>query len=391
MHYLKYLLFHSLTFAAVAGILLGGAYMWLGLITALVFVVLGDVLLGDDTSTPELKHKWLLNLQLYSALILVSSLTFCMVWMSGPDQTDALGFGGWLQSFTGYDIFTARSNSNIFDYLGGVLSTILFIGLVGTIVGHELTHRTWDPASMFIGRWLLAFSWDTGFAIEHVYGHHKYVSTIDDPATAPRGRNVYSHIVISTIKGNVSAWEIERNRLKKLNKALFGLSNIYLRGLTMTASLTVAAYAIAQWPGVLTFTLCALGAKALLEIVNYMEHYGLVRNPDTTPCMPRHSWNSNNKISSWATFNLTRHSHHHAHGELPFWDLKPYQDAPMMVSGYLSTMLLTLLPPLWHRLMAPKLKHWDEHYASEEEKLLARLSNQKSGSRLFMRNKNQAA
>ncbi|OUR91194.1 alkane 1-monooxygenase [Gammaproteobacteria bacterium 42_54_T18] len=391
MHYLKYLLFHSLTFAAVAGILLGGPYMWLGLVAALSFVVVGDLLLGDDTSTPELKHKWLLNLQLYSALVLVSVLTFCMVWMSAPNYMDALGFGEWMQSVTGHDIFAARSGSGVLDYLGGALSTILFIGLVGTIVGHELTHRTWDPVSMFIGRWLLAFSWDTGFAIEHVYGHHKYVSTLDDPATAPRGRSVYSHVVISTIEGNVSAWKIEKNRLQKLNKALFGFSNKYLRGLAMTALLTLAAYGIAQWQGVLMFTICALGAKALLEIVNYMEHYGLVRNPQATPCMPRHSWNSNTKISSWATFNLTRHSHHHAHGELPFWDLKPYEDAPMMVSGYLSTMLLTLVPPLWHRLMAPKLKHWDEHYASAEERFLAQLANQKSNNELFVSSTNQAA
>jgi len=383
MHYLKYMLFHSLTFSAMAGLLLGGPYMWLGLITALIFVVVGDVFFGDDTSTPNLKHKWLLNLQLYSALPLVATLTFCMIWMASPDHYDALGFGAWLQNMTGFNVFEARESTPLIHYVGGILTTILYIGIVGTIVGHELTHRTWDPVSMFIGRWLLAFSWDVSFAIEHVYGHHKYVSTTDDPATAPRGRNVYAHIFISTLKGNVSAWKIEKARLNKLKKAVYGPSNLYIRGLLMTALLTVTAYALGGWQGALVFTLCALGAKALLEIVNYMEHYGLVRNPQTTPCMPRHSWNSNNKMSSWATFNLTRHSHHHAQGEVPFWDLRPYEDAPMMISGYLSTMILTLVPPVWHKLMAPKLKHWDEHYASDEEKLLAQNANKKCDARVF--------
>ena len=97
--------------------------------------------------------------------------------------------------------------------MSAAILTGLMIGMVGTIPAHELTHRTWDRVSMLIGRWLLAFSFDTVFSIEHVYGHHRYVSTEEDPATAPRGRNVYAHIVASTVKGNVSAWHIERRRL----------------------------------------------------------------------------------------------------------------------------------------------------------------------------------
>ncbi len=87
----------------------------------------------------------------------------------------------------------------------GIIYYGYLIGIMGTVVAHELTHRTWDPVSLWVGRWLLAFSYDAGFAIEHVYGHHRYVSTEHDPATAPRGRNVYLHIVLSTIKGNISA------------------------------------------------------------------------------------------------------------------------------------------------------------------------------------------
>ncbi|MFW6052244.1 MAG: fatty acid desaturase, partial [Myxococcota bacterium] len=123
---------------------------------------------------------------------------------------------------------------------------------------------------------------------------------------------------------------------------------------------------------------CALFGKSLLEIVNYMEHYGMVRNPET-PVQPRHSWNTNRRISSWTMFNLTRHSHHHAQGEVPYQELKPYADAPMMINGYLTTMVVALIPPLWHKLMTPKVLAWDRDYATPEERDLAAVANEKSG------------
>lgn len=236
---------------------------------------------------------------------------------------------------------------------------------------------------MLIGRWLLAFSFDTSFAIEHVYGHHRYVSTSGDPATAPRGRNVYFHIIASSIKGNLSAWQIESKRLKRKGQSRFGWHNAVLRGQLMSLLLVLAAWAIGGWPTALFFSVCALGGKALLEIVNYMEHYGMVRNP-ATPVQPRHSWNTNKRISSWAMFNLTRHSHHHAQGEVPYQDLKPFPDAPMMIGGYLSTIIVAMLPPLWHKLMTPKVLEWDRHYATEEERQLAAEANARSGIRALV-------
>ncbi len=116
--------------------------------------------------------------------------------------------------------------------------------------------------------------------------------------------------------------------------------------------------------------MCALAGKATLEIVNYMEHYGIVRNPET-PVQPRHSWNTNRRISSWTMFNLTRHSHHHAQGEVPYQDLQPMPEAPMMINGYLTTMVVALIPPLWHALMTPKVIAWDRDFATAEERELA--------------------
>jgi len=375
-HYLKYFLFHAIGLFALALLLAGGSYITGGVLVVLAFYLIGDGLLGDDTSTPKFKHPGILTVQLWMALPLLSLIVFTAVWSVSPG--DPLGYGAFVTQLTGYDVIAARDATFWVHRVSIWLGAGLMIGMIGTITAHELTHRTWDPISMFIGRWLLAFSFDTIFAIEHVYGHHRYVSTKEDPATAPRGRNVYVHIVASTIKGNISAWNIEAKRLKRAGQGLFSWHNAVIRGHSMSLLLVAAAYAIGGWAGAGFFVACALWGKSLLEIVNYMEHYGMVRDPDS-PVQPRHSWNTNKRISSWAMFNLTRHSHHHAQGEVPYQDLKPFPDAPMMINGYLTTIMVAMLPPLWHKLMTPKVLAWDRDYASPRELQLAAEANAASG------------
>ena len=381
LHYLKYFLFHGVGLLSATAILAGGAWMTAGLIGVLMFYLVGDAICGDDTSTPELKHPAILTVQLWLALPLLSFIVFCALWSFSSG--DFLGFGAALTQLSGYDLIAARDATSAWHYVSCALLTGLMIGMVGTIPAHELTHRTWDPVSMLVGRWLLAFSFDTIFSIEHVYGHHRYVSTREDPATAPRGRNVYFHVFASTIKGNISAWNIEKKRLKRKGQSLFGWRNAVIRGHLMSLLLVAFAYFMRGWETALFFTLFALAGKALLEIVNYMEHYGMVRDP-ATPVQPRHSWNTNKRISSWSMFNLTRHSHHHAQGEVPYQDLKPFPDAPMMINGYLTTLIAALIPPLWHKLMTPKVLEWDRHYATPQQRQLAAEANARSGIRGFM-------
>ncbi len=374
--YVKFGLFHAIALFGIAAVLLGHWYTTGYFLGVVAFVVGGDLLLGSDERTPRYKYPGILTLQLWLALPLILALAFAAVW--SVSATDPFGFGAWLTQHLGYDFLAARAATGAGHHVVGVVLIGLLFGIVGTITAHELTHRTWDPVSMFIGRWLLAFSFDTIFAIEHVYGHHRYVSTTEDPATAPRGRNVYTHIIVSTFRGNVSAWKIEAGRLRRKKLPVFSPYNAFLRGHLMSVALLAAAYALGELRGLLFFLACVLWAKALLEIVNYMEHYGMVRDP-STPVQPRHSWNSNHRISSWATFNLTRHSHHHAQGEVPYHELRPMPDAPMMVSGYLSTLILTMVPPLWHRLMTPKVLEWDRRQATSHERQLAAQANARSG------------
>ncbi len=376
LHYLKFFLFHAIGLLSAVAILAGGAWVTFGLLAVLVIYMLGDALCGDDTSTPQFDYPGILTFQLWLALPLLGFIVFSAIW--SVSSGDFLGFGVALSQLSGYDLIVARDATFVGHHVSTWLITGLMIGMTGTITAHELTHRTWDPVSMLIGRWLLAFSFDTVFAIEHVYGHHRYVSTPEDPATAPRGRNVYWHVLVSTLKGNISAWKIEQKRLARKGHSLLGWHNAVIRGHLMSLLLVALAYIMGGVEAALFFTACGLWGKALLEIVNYMEHYGMVRNP-ATPVQPRHSWNTNRRISSWAMFNLTRHSHHHAQGEVPYQDLKPFQDAPMMIGGYLTTILVAMIPPLWHYLMTPKVLAWDREHATAEERELAAQANARSG------------
>jgi len=376
LHYLKFCGFHAVGLLAAAALLAGGWWVTGGLVATLAFYLVGDAGCGDDTSSPAFRHPGILTVQLWLALPLLSLIVLAALWSVSPG--DPLGLGAWLSGLTGRDLLAARASAGSGHRLSAGILTGLMIGMVGTIPAHELTHRTWDPVSMLIGRWLLAFSLDTSFAVEHVYGHHRYVATAVDPATAPRGRSVYHHVLASTWSGNASAWRIEVERLRRRRRGPWSPRNAVLRGHLMSLALLAGASALGGWSAAAFFTACALWGKALLEIVNYMEHYGMVRSPDA-PVKPRHSWNTNRRISSWTLFNLTRHSHHHAQGEVPYHALRPLPGAPTMINGYLTTIVVALLPPLWHRLMTPKVLAWDRVHASAAERRFAADANLRSG------------
>jgi len=380
LDYAKSTVFHVIALIAMFAMFFGGHSLSWIVAGVAAFYVFGDLAFGEDHSTPHFGKPWILTWLLWAALPLLALIIFEATWYVSPG--DALGLGAFVQHLSDVDVVAAKNAATIGDKIGVFIAAGLMIGFLGTITAHELTHRTWDPISMFVGRWLLAFSFDTIFAIEHVYGHHRYVSTLEDPATAPRGRNIYYHVVASTIKGNISAWKIEAERLRKKRLPVFSHHNAFIRGHLMSTLLVLGAYLMGGLWTMLFFIGFSLWGKSLLEIVNYMEHYGLVRNPET-PVQPRHSWNTTRLLSSWAMFNLTRHSHHHAQGEVPFYELRPYTDAPKMIGGYLTTIIVALIPPLWHKLMTPKVLAWDREFATEEERKLAAIANERSGMKAF--------
>lgn len=363
-HHLKFYVVYLIGIACALSIFAGSSVIVYGFLLFLAFFIIGDVLFGDDHSTPEYRLPGLLTFALWLAFPMSMLLVLSGLWLVSPSNNWP-GIAS-LSLWFGIDLVAQKQQTNLIQLTVAAVFCGYVLSAIGTISAHELVHRVGDKCSVIIGRWIMALSFDANFSIEHVYGHHRYVATEQDPATAPRGRNVYTHIVLSTIRGNVSAWRLEQQRLKRNKHSSISWRNRCLRGYAMSLTWLLAAYVIAGSAGVLFFVATGLVCKAMLEIVNYMEHYGLVRDPKQR-VMPRHSWNTNKRLSCWAMFNLTRHSHHHAQGAVRFEKLKPMPEAPEMITGYMASVLLTLVPPLWFKLMLPKLTHWDEHYANQQE------------------------
>ena len=137
-HYIKYVLFHILIIPQILGFILGGDWLYLGFAFAVGTIVIGDLLLGDDDSIPQYKNDWILSLQLYSSLIFIVAINFVLVW--SISSSDPLGFGAMVHSLTGYDALAARETNTIPGLIIGTLGCGLLTSVVGTIVGHELTH-----------------------------------------------------------------------------------------------------------------------------------------------------------------------------------------------------------------------------------------------------------
>lgn len=377
LNYARFLGVYLLALATALGIALGGAWMWLGFGIIYGAMTFADHLLGDDYSEPAYRNRGVLNAILYLSVPSLALLCLVLAWMAGSG--DLIGLGAWAQSHLGIDMFAARAASGPLHWLGGILSCALLFATVGTNIGHELTHRTTDPAALTVGRWLLALTFDAEFAIEHVYGHHRRLATPEDPASARRGEHFYRFLVRSVVGQTRSAWGLEAGRLAKQGRGPLSLRNRLIRGWLMSAALVAAFFAAAGAQGALVFVLTAAAGRTVLEAVNYFEHYGLVRAPDQ-PIELRHSWNSNKRLTNTVLFNLARHSHHHAEGDAQFWQLRAYRDAPTLPYGYLTCMLLVYILPGWYRdRMTPLVLDWDRRYASPAERRLAAEANRASG------------
>ncbi len=360
MSLIKFYVTPVLTLIVAAGILAGGHWLWLGIGLIVTVMVGGDALLGKDFKLPNSRYPKLLEAPLFLALPILTFLLATLAW-SAADQ-DFLGLGAIVQCLTGFDILAYRIQNSAFDYLGAIFGVGLIVAGYGTNSAHELTHQFTKKFHYTVGRWLLSMSANADFAIEHVFGHHVHVATKIDPATALRGENVYSFFLRSTVGGHVSAWKIEFRRLERKKLSPLSLSNQMLTGYLMTLAWVTFFYAVARETGVVLFVLQAAFAKFILEVVNYIEHYGLMRTPKEG-VKPQHSWNSNRRMSFMILYSLVRHSAHHETAKVPFWKLNPYPNAPEMPQGYLTTIFICLIPPLWFRVMKPKLEQWDAQYS----------------------------
>lgn len=362
----------------------GGWWIWAAFVGTMVVFAILDAVLPDDLSEPSYGMTGVLDFALYMVLPLLFVMDGTFIWLAAPSG-DPLGIAALVQRHLGFDLFAARAATNHWAiWLGGILSAGLMTATAGTVVGHELTHRLKKPLDLFLGRWMLAFTCDVAFATEHVFGHHVTVGTPEDPVTARRGQTIYSFVPRAIVGAYAHAWKLERDRLKKRGHSVWNpLYSPVMRGNFMSLALFAGAYALGGWFGLALFAAVALWGKILLEITNYFEHYGLVRDPSVKTEF-RHSWNSNKMLSSAVLFSLTRHSHHHADPEAEFWKLKAYPDAPTLPYGYLTTIVIAFVPPLFERMMVPLLEDWDRRFATPVERRLAAEQNRRSGIRALM-------
>jgi alkane 1-monooxygenase len=246
-------------------------------------------------------------------------------------------------------------------FAGHTITMGISCGVLGINVGHELGHRR-RRYEQNMAKALLLTSLYMHFFIEHNRGHHVRVATEQDPATSRLGETVYAFILRSAVGGWMSAWELEEGRLRTLGRPVWSLHNQMLRFQLIQVAF-VAAIALVWGPvGALGFVLAALGGGALLEVVNYIEHYGLQRR-EVAPgrferVLPIHSWNSNHVLGRLLLFELSRHSDHHANARRRYQVLRHFDESPQFPTGYPGMLVLAAIPPLWFRVMH---RHIDRH------------------------------
>lgn len=368
--YIRYCGTHLLILLAMVGLVLGQQASWLGIAAGVLGWIGSDALSPRASAARAVRHPWLLDCVLHSFVPSLAALSVVFAWYLAPD--DLFGLGRAVESLSGYPALAQRAANDAVDHLGAVLSFGLAVALGGILTAHELMHRTNDAAAMFSARWLLAMACNASLEVAHVFGHHRDVGTARDPATALRGENVYHFYLRSSLGQVAQAWGIERERLRErsaLHRLLLAnkVTRGFIRSITVTALYGWAAGGV----GVVAFLLASLFNKLLLEALNYLEHYGLVRSPET-PYALRHAWDTDRAFSHVVLIHLPMHSEHHLQPLTHFESLQAQpRETPLLPCGYLAALALTLVPPLWRRVMAPKLADWDERFATPGERALA--------------------
>ena len=256
-------------------------------------------------------------------------------------------------------LISMRETLTFSDRLGRILSMGLVCGGYGINVAHELGHRN-NKFEQFLSKTLLLSSLYMHFYIEHNRGHHKRVSTKEDPSSARYGENIFSFWLRSVFTGYISAWNIEFSRLKRLKKFKFSLENEMLRFQIIQVLFVSSIYFVYGTQITIYFLFAAVMGFLLLETVNYIEHYGLQRkiniNGKYERVQPFHSWNSNHPVGRIMLFELSRHSDHHFNASRKYQILKNHDNSPEMPTGYPGMMILSLIPPLWFYIMNKRIK-----------------------------------
>ena len=258
-------------------------------------------------------------------------------------------------------------------HLGSLEKVMIFFGMgiisgtVGINYSHELMHQ--KPV---VERWmadlLLASVLYSHFRSEHLRVHHLHVGTPRDPVTARYNEGFHRFFPRVLVQCFASAWKAEAAMLARRNLAVTDLSNPFWRYAVLQSGFLVLAVVLGGWIGLGLFLFQAFSAIWQLELVNYIEHYGLTRrhlgNGKYEHVLPRHSWNASHRASNWLLINLQRHSDHHYKPDrrFPLLQTHTVEDAPQLPYGYPVMTMAAMVPPLFRKVMNPKVKAWRQTY-----------------------------
>ena len=326
-----------------------GIMWWAGPFVVFALIPFLDAAIGKDSANPpDSAIKWLEQDRYYRWC------TYAFL----PLQYASLVFACWLWS---------SGDLSLFDELGLAL-TVAMVGGIAINTAHELGHKT-KKYEKWLAKIALAQTGYGHFFIEHNRGHHVRVATPEDPASSRLGESFWEFLP-RTVWGSLSsALHLERVRLDRLDKPFFTIHNDVLNAWAMTLVLfgaLVAVFGIEVLPWLL---IQAVVGASLLEVVNYLEHYGLLRQKQEDGryerCRPEHSWNSDNVASNVFLYHLQRHSDHHANPTRRYQALRHFEDLPELPSGYATMILLAYATPIWWRVMDPKVL---AHYGGDVTK-----------------------
>jgi alkane 1-monooxygenase len=308
----------------IAGNMSGGPYVAMGITFGLVVSPVLDLLFGRaPRPRPPRASGTPFEALLYVHAALQFAAIGTLLWRA------ALDGGGWTTWVAAF-------------------STGFGSGASGIIVAHELGHKRPRSLPWWVGRLNLLTVLYLHFTTEHNHTHHKHVSTVADPASARFGESLWA-FVLRTVPGQfLDAVRIQEGKGRR------GAANPVVRGFLLQLALLVALVALAGPVVTGAFVLQAAFAVFLLEYINYIRHYGLVRAVGGRQT-ELHSWQAEERWSRWTLLELTRHPAHHLKASEPFWRLQPYEAAPSLPSGYYGCFWIAVVPPLWRRVVHPRI------------------------------------
>ena len=328
----------------LAGILphaLTGNQWWFALPFGLAYLVgpLLDWILGEDRNNPPQEVISQLEQDHY-----YRRLTFACV----PLHFLSLIVSAW---------YAATQNLDIAAFVALAVTAGLTSGLAIN-TAHELGHKN-SRSEKWLAKIALAVPAYGHFSVDHNLGHHRNVSTPNDPASARMGESIYKFARRELPGAFVEAWALEKDRLARRGKSAWSPNNQILQSFAITAILSIVLILAFGWAMIPFLLLHNIFAWWQLTSANYVEHYGLLRKKDASGkyerCQPHHSWNSNHIYSNLVLLHLERHSDHHTHPTRRYQSLRHYDDLPSLPSGYFGSYLLAYMPKLWFRIMDKRL------------------------------------